>query len=712
VSRQLDRITESIFERSFVIHKRTSEPTCKDNMRFHILGIPHTVTSRDYVACAYTQKVWKFGKMMTDRGHEVYHYGHEESDLQCTEHVPVTTNADLEIAYGSYDWRKNFFKYDTNDHAYQTFYKNAIREVGKRKQPNDFILPFWGAPTRPVCDAHPDLICVEPGIGYAGGHWANYKVFESYAIYHAYYGLEAVGICKQGFYDVVIPNYFDPDDFTYAPETKEDYCLFLGRVYEGKGIHIAIQVTKEAGMKLKVAGQNSLEACGYTEVPEHVEFIGYADVEKRRELMSKAKVSFVASMYLEPFGGVQIENLFSGTPTITTDWGSFTDNNIHGVTGYRCKTFEEFVWALKNIDKINPQSCRDWAMNNFTLSHVATMYEEYFQSILNIYRKNGWYELNPSRLNLDYAKKSYPRALTNSIISEKKHPRVVVWQGGDWALGRISQALCKYIPNCDFYDWINSNYNTKLWADGEWKDCDYIISTTDILNVEKLYNVSNIDFSKFIVISHCPRFDHEWFHERLEHIKAESNYGGVSLNTCQEMSKCGVLPHWTPFGVDIDLFKKTHIVHGPVRKLGMIGVANIDAKPYYAETKGYSKYQEICRSGGFEPMIIHSRPNIDTNALYADIDALICCSEFEGGPLGIFEAAACGVPVLTTKVGNAQWIKGIATYETAEEAVRVIQEWNSNLDHLKTYTKSVTDEVRKNWNMEVLIKKHLKPLLR
>ena len=111
-------------------------------------------------------------------------------------------------------------------------------------------------------------------------------------------------------------------------------------------------------------------------------------------------------------------------------------------------------------------------------------------------------------------------------------------------------------------------------------------------------------------------------------------------------------------------------------------------------------------------MIIHSRPNIDTNALYADIDALICCSEFEGGPLGIFEAAACGVPVLTTKVGNAQWIKGIATYETAEEAVRVIQEWNSNLDHLKTYTKSVTDEVRKNWNMEVLIKKHLKPLLR
>ena len=376
-------------------------------MRFHILGLPHTVTSKEYNACAYTQKVYKFGKMMTARGHEVIHYGHEESDLPCTEHVTVITNDDLKIAYGNYDWRKNFFKFDTNDHAYKTFYANAIREVGKRKRKNDFILPFWGAGTRPVCDAHPDMITVEPGIGYAGGHWARFKIFESYAIYHAYYGLESVGTCKQDWYDTVIPNYFDPEDFTYN-DKKDDYFLFLGRVYEGKGVNIAVQATEAIGAKLIIAGQNSLKQMGYTETPAHVTELGYADVETRRKLMANAKGAFVASLYTEPFGGVQVECLFSGTPTITTNWGSFTENNIHGVTGYRCTTFEQFTWAAKNIGNIKPEACRDFALNNFSLDVVAQKYEEYFQSVLNVYNGNGWYEKNDTRTELNWLNKYIP----------------------------------------------------------------------------------------------------------------------------------------------------------------------------------------------------------------------------------------------------------------------------------------------------------------
>ena len=356
-------------------------------MRFHVLGLPHTVSSKEFNACAYTQKVVKFGKMMTERGHEVIHYGHRDSDLICTEHVPVLEDADWQIAYGDHDWRKTFFKFNTEDHAYKTFYANAIREVGKRKQKHDFILPFWGSGVRPICDAHPDLICVEPGIGYAGGHWARWKVWESYAIYHAYCGLKNVGNCNQDWYDVVIPNYFDPEDFEYN-DKKDDYFLYLGRVYGGKGVDIAIQATQIAGFKLVIAGQKEE---GY-KLPDHVEYVGYADVEKRKELMSNAKASFLPSMYVEPFGGVQIENLFSGTPTITTDWGSFAENNLHGITGYRCRTMGDFVDAIACIENgsIKSESCRFFA-DNFSLESVGGMYEKYFRDVLDVYEGKGWY---------------------------------------------------------------------------------------------------------------------------------------------------------------------------------------------------------------------------------------------------------------------------------------------------------------------------------
>lgn len=374
-------------------------------MRFHVLGLPHTVSNKEYVACAYTQKVVKFCKMMKGYGHHVIHYGHEDSDTMADEQVTVIGNKDLEIAYGNHDWRKNFFKFDINDHAYQTFYRNAIREVQARKQTHDFILPFWGHGVRPVCDAHNDLIVVEPGIGYAGGTWADFKVFESYALLHAHGGLDAVGSCSPKWYDVVIPNYFDLEDFEYR-EKKSDYFLYLGRVYDGKGVHIAIQAAQRAGVKLVLAGQKEEDYV----IPPEVEYLGYADVSMRKELMAGARASFLPSIYNEPFGGVQIENLLSGTPTITNDWGAFVENNLHGITGYRCRTMGDYVNAINNIDKISPKTCRQWAENNFSLERIGRMYNKFFADVYNVYEGKGWYAETPDK-TLESMVRYYPGSL-------------------------------------------------------------------------------------------------------------------------------------------------------------------------------------------------------------------------------------------------------------------------------------------------------------
>lgn len=374
--------------------------------RFHCLGIPHTISNKDYVACAYTQKVVKFCKMMKQLGHYVIHYGHENSDVICDEHISVISSDEYDLFYEKYDWKHNFFKFDLNSELYRIFYKNSIDEITKTKKIGDFLLCFWGFGHKPVADFHNDMIIVEPGIGYSGGHFARWRVYESYAIKHAILGPESIDKCLEDWYHVVIPNYFDPEDF-YYDENKEDYFLYLGRIYSGKGVDLAIKVTGELGKKLIIAGQGSLKEMGFDKIPDNVECVGYADSDMRKKLMSKAKASFILTRYSEPFGGVQIENLFSGTPTITTDWGAFAENNLHGITGYRCRTFDHIIWATENINRIDPKKCRQWAMN-FSMDTIGLMYEEYFDMVYNYCVGDGWQTKNSQRSNLNWLYKNYP----------------------------------------------------------------------------------------------------------------------------------------------------------------------------------------------------------------------------------------------------------------------------------------------------------------
>jgi glycosyltransferase involved in cell wall biosynthesis len=151
-------------------------------------------------------------------------------------------------------------------------------------------------------------------------------------------------------------------------------------------VDIAIEVTQEIGAPLIIAGQ----CPDGRQFPDHVRFVGSADRQQRRELMANARAAFCPSLYLEPFAGVSIEMLLSGTPIITTDWGSFTENNINGVTGYRCRTHRQFVDAARNIDRIKPQACRKFA-EQFLLENIAPRYEQYFESVQAVYTGRGWY---------------------------------------------------------------------------------------------------------------------------------------------------------------------------------------------------------------------------------------------------------------------------------------------------------------------------------
>jgi glycosyltransferase involved in cell wall biosynthesis len=321
----------------------------------------------------------------------VFHYGNELSRVVCDENIAVTNADDIEPP-------SNFLNYDLRSPVYSKFSANAIDAITKRKKPNDFLLCPWGAGHKTIADKHSDLIVVESGIGYPGGFFAPFKVFESYAMMHAYYGLPAVAVAdKFRWYEVVIPNAFDPDDFIFS-DVKDDYLLFLGMRHGGvgKGLDLAIHIAHDTGRKLIIAGSDAGR-----KLPDFVEHVGFVDSNKRAPLLAKARALLAPSVFLEPFCGVQIEAFLSGTPVISTDWGAFAEYNHHGVTGYRCRTHEQFVWAVNSAHEIDPHACRKWA-ENFTIDRVAEMYDEYFNSLMTVRVGRGWYEPNPKRHDLNW----------------------------------------------------------------------------------------------------------------------------------------------------------------------------------------------------------------------------------------------------------------------------------------------------------------------
>ena len=364
-------------------------------MRFHVLAVPHAITIPEYSSCAFTQKVWKLCKMLKTEGHEVLHYGHLLSKVECDENIAVVLPQELERSYPGWDWRKQSFPpFKKTDECYRQFYRRAARAIRRRFQPGDFLLCSFGDWHRDVADALKDLpiAVVESGIGYPSGSFANYRVFESYAVMHAYQGQGAIAHSTNNFwYDAVIPNFFDLTQFEYC-DKKDDFFLFLGRVGAHKGVNMAIQVAEYTKTRLIIAGtgdrihENELITC-----------VGNVGPEERKNLLSKAKATICMSTFLEPFCGVQIESMLSGTPVISADRGAFAEYNLQGKTGYRCRSFEHIAYAVRNLDKIDPAYCREWA-EQFSMENIAPRYTDYFLSVYDIAMgRGGFYAERPER---------------------------------------------------------------------------------------------------------------------------------------------------------------------------------------------------------------------------------------------------------------------------------------------------------------------------
>lgn len=335
-------------------------------MRFHLPALPGQPTTFANSSCAYTQKIAKYKRMMEERGHEVITYGSEAEDVACYRPgLPALDPPPFEPGA----WA------DSNE--------RAAAAINERQEDGDFLLLAMGECQRSLAAAVP-LMAVEYGVGY-GGVFTDYRVFESYAWMHTVYGnLYGTHTADGRFYDAVIPNYFEVQEFPFRSD-KDDYFLYVGRLTERKGIRAAEEAAERLGTRLIIAGEGEYR-------PGYGECIGHIGPEQRGELMSGARALFCPTIYVEPFGGVAVEAMLCGTPVISTDWGAFTETVQQGVTGFRCRSLAEFVWAAEHIHELDPQAVRDYAIAHYSTDVVAPRYEHYFEHLQTLHGA-GWYDL-------------------------------------------------------------------------------------------------------------------------------------------------------------------------------------------------------------------------------------------------------------------------------------------------------------------------------
>jgi len=181
----------------------------------------------------------------------------------------------------------------------------------------------------------------------------------------------------------------DPTLFTFRKE-KKNYLLYFGRIHPEKGAHRAIEIAKNSGYPLKIAGLIQDHSYFETHIKpfiddKNVTYLGNVDPVLRNTLLGKAKALLHPISFEEPFGLSVLEAMMCGTPVVAFAKGSMPELIKEGVSGYLVNTIPEAVAAVGRLGNVVPEKCRAHAVANFSQDK---MIESYIKAYNKVIEKN------------------------------------------------------------------------------------------------------------------------------------------------------------------------------------------------------------------------------------------------------------------------------------------------------------------------------------
>ena len=247
--------------------------------------------------------------------------------------------------------------------------------------------------------------------------------------------------------------------------------------------------------------------------------------------------------------------------------------------------------------------------------------------------------------------------------------KITVFAGLKWSTGKVHREVFSRMTK-NFEVRYQDTYwfdQPSLDTDIEW--CDILFSTLNWCPaLDRMFKDPAVRKKMFFLCHGTPEIpgDVEYSQDFLYGVTSDVILPYVLEKT--NIRNAYVMPN----GVDMNLY--THIPRsGELKTLGWVG-------DYTAKCKRFEMLQPIIYGTGLAPKATTSGNSIPADKMdewYREVDILVVLSGpeqwAETGPLPPFEAVACGIPVVGTRVGNSGKIPG-PKFETVEEAVEIIND--------------------------------------
>ena len=210
-----------------------------------------------------------------------------------------------------------------------------------------------------------------------------------------------------------------------------------------------------------------------------------------------------------------------------------------------------------------------------------------------------------------------------------------------------------------------------------------------------LYWVIRISYLTFLLVFAYRRLGKEKKIDWLKESK-ECYHGLTQLSILKNIL-------YTPASARASRFKCRKEVR-PIKTLGWCGIPDSAKNFGGKDLKRFFMFEEIAKITGLKTSVSYRNYTYNTmQNFYNTVDLLICTSSTEGGPLPVFEAVACGVPVISTNVGLVQEMASIQTFETVQQAVKIINQFN-DIDRLQEYRNKQCSQFLTDMSMEQYVK--------